>query len=74
MIFGIRRRIQDYFGFKRVAKEMEEYYWKHPLECMSCQDLYEMIDKLNDDYFKRLEDFVKASRENRMKNEKSSKK
>lgn len=73
MIFGLRRRIQDYFGFKRVAKEMEEYYWKHPLECMSNPDLLYMIDGLNEDYFERLEDFVKCSRDRREK-EKTSKK
>ena len=54
--------IRNYFGFRRVEKEMDEYYWKHPMECMSNKDLYAMIDALDDAYFGRVEKLVRASR------------
>ena len=54
--------IRRYIGMRTAAKEMDIYYWKHPLECMSNQDLYAMIDALDDAYFGRIEKLVRASR------------
>lgn len=55
-------RIRMWFGFRKAAKEMDAYYWKHPLECMSNKDLFAMIDALDDAYFGRVEKLVRASR------------
>ena len=60
-------RIRNFFGFKRVAKEMEAYYWQHPLECMSSDDLFVMIDSLDDKSFARLDKLVRSSRYRRTK-------
>lgn len=54
--------IRIWFGLRRTAKEMDAYYWKHPLECMSNPDLFAMIDALDDAYFGRVEKLVRASR------------
>lgn len=77
MIFDIPFRIKNYFALRRVDKEMDEYLAKHPLECMSNQDLIGMIEELPDDSFDRLKwvtEIAEDIRNKKGQNEKDGKK
>ena len=48
-------------------KEMDEYLRKHPLECMSNQDLIGMIEDLPQESFERLEWVIEIAKSLRNK-------